>query len=489
MTFSLVASYNNMPAVSYQHQCGWSMSVTDGEQTHIIGYPLTVEFNITRNTFASANTATFNVYNLAPSTRSSELFFQDRFNTAKNKFVTFKAGYEGKLTKCFRGRIQEAYSHRQGTEVITSIQCLDIGVATDYINVTVEAGTTKKEVYENIIQNLGMLQMGAVGTLEGTYLTETYFEGKPLDVLNEISGGHTYIDSGIVYTLMPNEALDMSVPILKAETGLINTPQRRDAQIIAEGIFNPNVVVGQLMEVQSSTANEFSGTFKVCGFTHSGVISGATAGTRTTKYNFLVGAMLPNGNYTLTGTTEKQPFIKVKPDGEKQVVSSPAGADVYSVYAFIKKHGGSPPNTKVGHTNITWKQLLLPAGTKNTTTQIMAQISVPILQNCKVIAEKLYDFVTVNFPGAKVNIVSNWRSKENNASLKNAAKESTHLRGAAIDFNISGIPTQKAFRQFNRYWDKFTYIFKTKTSYNIHVQSTSGKGGALRIGQQKSKYA
>lgn len=488
MTFSLSATVNKTP--EYQNQCIWSMTVTDGENTHVIGYPLTVEFNIERNTFASANTATFNIYNLSPSTRSTKggLFFQDRFNTSINKIVTFKAGYNNKLTVCFKGRIQECYSHRQGTEIITSMQCLDLGVPTDYINVTFEAGTTKKEAYKNIIQNLGLLEQGAIGSLEGAYLTPVTFEGKPLDILNEITGGNTYIDNSVINTLMPNECLDMGVPILNAETGLINTPQRRDAQIIAEGIFNPNAIVGQLVEVQSKTASEFSGTFQLCGLNHSGVISGATAGNRITRYNFLVGAMLPNGSYTLTGTTEKQPFTKVKKE-EKTVVNSPAGADVYSVFEYIRNHGGQPPNKKVGHTNFTWKQLLLPPGTGNTAAQIKSQVTVAILQNCKVIAEKLYDFVTVNFPGAKVNIVSNWRSKENNASLNNAAKESAHLRGSAIDLNISGIPSQKAFRVFNNSWDKFTYIFRTKTSYNIHVQSTTGANGALRASGQKNKYA
>lgn len=481
-------SYSQEP--EYQNQCIWSLSVTDGENTHIVGYPLTVEFNIERNTFASANTATFSIYNLSPSTRSAKggLFFQDRFNTSDNKIATFKAGYNGKMTVCFKGRIQECYSRRQGTEIITTMQCIDLGVPTDYINVTFEAGTTKKDAYKNIVQNLGLIELGSIGSLEGSYLTPVTFEGKPLDILNEISEGHTYIDNSVINTLMPNECLDLGVPILNADTGLINTPQRRDSQIIAEGIFNPNAIVGQLVEVQSQTANEFSGTFQLCGLNHSGVISGATAGTRVTRYNFLVGAMLPNGSYTVTGTTEKQPFIKVKKE-EKTVVNSPAGADVYSVYEYIRAHGGNPPNKKVGHTNFTWKQLLLPPGTNNTAAQIKSQINVSILQNCKVIAEKLYDFTSVNFPGAKVNVVSNWRSKENNASLKNAAKESAHLRGAAIDLNISGIPSQKAFRLFNRSWDKFTYIFRTKTSYNIHVQSTTGKNGALRASGQKNTYA
>lgn len=478
-------SYNAQK--EYNNQCIWSLSITDGENTAVVGYPLTVDFNIERNTFASANTANFNIYNLAPATRSAKggLFFQDRFNTDKQKILTFKAGYDGKLVTCFKGRIQEAYSKRQGTEIITSIQCLDLGVPTDYINVTFEAGTTKKEAYTNIIQNLSGLQIGSIGTLEGTYKTPVTFEGKPLKILNEITGGNTFIDNNIIHTLMPNESLDIGVLVLNADTGLINTPARRNGEIIAEGIFNPNIYVGQLVEVQSKTSSEFSGTFKVAGFSHSGTISGAVAGTRTTRYNFFVGALLPNGSYTLTGTTEKQPFIKVKND-EKTPVNSKISGDVYSVYQYIRSHNGNVPNIKVGHTNYTWKELLLPSGTGNTTNQVYGQISVDILQNCKIIAEKLYDFVNVNFSGAKVNIVSNWRSRENNARLNNAAKESTHLRGLAIDFNISGIPIRTAWKIFNRSWDKFTYIFKTKTSFNIHVQATLGRGGALRASNQKA---
>lgn len=469
--------------LNLQNQCIWELSVTDGENTKTVGYPLTIEFSIERNTFASANVGNFNIYNLSPSTRSAKggLFFQDRFNTTNQKILTFKAGYKGNLITCFKGRIQEAYSKRQGTEVITSIQCLDLGVPTDYINATYEAGTPKKEAYLNIIQNLQGLSLGSIGSLDGVYQTPVTFEGKPLDVLNEITGGNTYIDNGVINTLMPNEALDIGVQILNADTGLIATPQRRNAEIIAEGIFNPSAYVGQLYEVQSQTASEFSGTFKLSGLVHSGTISGATAGARTTRYNFFIGALLPNGSYTITNQTERQPFIKVKKE-EKTLVNSKIGGDVYSVYQYIRSHNGQVPNTKVGHTNWTWKQLLLPAGTGNTQSQIYVQITTEILQNCKLIAEKLYDFANVNFSGRKINIVSNWRSRENNARLNNAAKESTHLRGLAIDFNISGMSTQTAYSTFNKLWDKFTYIFKTKTSYNIHVQAVPGRNGALRVG-------
>ena len=472
--------------LEFENQCTWELSVTDGKNTHTVGYPLTVDFNIVRNTFASANTGTFSIYNLSPSTRSEDLFFQDRFNTSVNKIVTFKAGYNGNLVTCFRGRMQECYSRRQGTEVITSMQCLDIGLPKDYINVTFEAGTTFKEAVKNIVQNAGLLEIGAIGTLEGKFLTPTTLEGSVLDVLNEITGGCAFIDNGVINILQPNECLDSGVPILNAETGLLGTPQRRDAQIIAEGIFNPNVDVGQLIEVQSQTENRFSGTFQLAGFTHKGTISGAVAGSRTTTYNFLVGAMLPSGSYTTTGTTKKQPFIKVKKE-EKTIVGSKVGSDVYGVYQYIRSHKGQPPSSKVGHTDYTWKQLLMPSKTKNTPEQIYAQITIPYLQNCVIIAEKLYDFMRVNLPGRRANIVSNWRSIQNNDSEKRAVKESAHLRGAAIDFNVIGMPTQKSYPIFYKSWDKFMYWYKTeKGNYMLHVQSTLGKGKALRASGQKA---
>lgn len=496
----MTSSFNlSATKTDIQHQWTWELTITDGVKTATVGYPLTINFNIVRNTFASANTGTFSIYNLSPATRglpdkenttSSGLFFQDRFNTEVNKFLTFKAGYEGNLVTCFYGRIQEAYSRRQGTEVITEIQCMDLGIPTDYVNITFEAGTTRKEAFDNVLQTVQGLSKGAVGLLEGTYKTPVTFEGRPLDVLNEITGGNTFIDNGVVNCLQSNECLDLSVTVLNAETGLINTPQRRGGEIIAEGLFNPNATVGQLVEVKSQTASEFSGTFFLTGFTHSGMISGAVAGDRKTTYNFLVGALLPSGKYTTTGTTERQPFTKVKND-ERQPVNGKAGSDVYSVFNWIKTHNGQPPTSKVGHTNFTWKQLLLPAGTRNTPEQILRQINVSYLQNCKNIAEMLYDFMQVNFAGRSVNIVSNWRSTQNNSSYANAAKESVHLRGGAIDFNVVGIPTQTAFKTFFNHWPHFTYKYRPVNNYGqpigdymIHVQNTAGAGGAKRLNGQ-----
>lgn len=485
--------------INSPHQCIWELSVTDGEKVLTVGYPLTIEFNIVRNTFATANTATFNIYNLSPATRSangsnkdevSGLLFQDRFNTSSNKFVTFKAGYNNNLVTCFFGRIQEAYSHRQGTEVITSIQCMDMGIPTDYINVTFEAGTKKRDAYKNVVNSLEGLALGAIGQLEGTYQTPVTLEGTPLEVLNEISGGNTFIDNGLVNCLQSNECLDIGVKVLKAETGLLNTPQRRGAEIIAEGIFNPNATVGQLMEVKSETASEFSGTFCVTGITHTGVISGAVGGQRITRYNFLVGALLPSGQYINTGVTDAQSFTKVRGE-DRTPVDSNVGSDVYSVYYYIKNHNGRPPHTRVGKTPYLWENLVK---NNNSYDEILREITPAYLQNCKIIAEQLYNFMQAYFSGKTITINSGWRSVENNArahgaknnARANGVKESAHLRGAAMDFTINGMSTRTAFKTFYNSWSGFTYQFNiTGNSSVIHVQSTRGAGRALRLqGQQ-----
>lgn len=472
---------------NFNNQCIWQMEVTyydknGNEQTKVIGYPLTINFNIERNTFASANTGRFSIYNLSPATRNSEAFFQDRFYTEKTKYVTFKAGYNGNLITCFRGYILQSYSRREGVDVITDMECLDMGTSQyDYINITFEAGTTKKDALKNVIQNCEGLSLGYIGTLEGEYKTPVTLTGDPLSVLNQITEGHTFIDNGVVHTLQNNEALDIGVTILNANTGLINTPQRRGAEIIATSIFNPNIQVGQLLNIKDPIQTSFDGTYLVCGFNHSGTISGAVAGQRTTTINLLIGDYLPSSSYGLTGNVEPSNFSKVKGE-EVSAVESQINSDAFGIYNYIKKNNGAIPNKNITP-NISWRDMI---GHSNTDQDRFNELNVSILSNCIVIAKKLQAYIDVNTPNQKINITSGWRSNRVNGSLGNASKESAHLRGLAIDFKYLNGQTYNIFKhRFNQTWDKFTYMFRASVSSSpvIHVQATLGKGGARRSGK------
>lgn len=57
-------------------------------------------------------------------------------------------------------------------------------------------------------------------------------------------------------------------------------------------IFEPRIVVGQVIEIQSRIAPMFNGQYKLYGLKHSGTISGAVAGDVTTEIQMLVGSQL-----------------------------------------------------------------------------------------------------------------------------------------------------------------------------------------------------
>lgn len=470
----------------FKRQCTWSLSVTyfeDDEQTQAktisVGYPLTISFNIQRNTFAQANTANFQIYNLAPSTRSSKAFFQDKFNTKSLKIVNFSAGYNGNLIKCFTGYILESYSARQNVDVVTNMQCMDMGTnASSYINMTFEAGTTRQEAFDNVIQNCEGLTKGYQGTLEGTFETPATFAGSPIDVLNQITEGHTFVDNGVAHTLQNNECLDVGVTVLQPNTGLLKTPQRREAQIIAESLFNPSVQVGQLLEITDPVFPDFNGTYKLCGFSHNGLISPTQAGERTTTYNLLIGDYLPSGSYNLTGSTDKQNFSKVK-NNKVELVNGKLEPGALGLYNYIKSHNGALPLGQITK-NISISEMLKHDNNDN---DRMQDLTLEAVSNCFTIAQKLQNFKDAYFPGLKLEITSGWRSRRLNDTLGNAAKESAHLRGAAIDFRVKGMDTRSAYIEYFKYgWDRFTYLFlPTKgRPHVIHVQATFGEGGARR---------
>lgn len=481
--------YGGISNETFEHQCRWQLTVTytdDKKQTvtTTVGYPLTINFNIQRDTFASSNRATFEIINLAPGTRQSNAFFQDKFNTNKLKIVTFSAGYKDNLIECFKGYILESYTERQGVDVITRMQCLDLGTnATNYINITIEAGTTRQEAYNIVLQNCKNLTAGKCGVLEGVYETPITISGTPLEALNQITEGHTFIDNGVVNTLNNNESLDIGVQVLSPYTGLLGTPQRRDTQIIVESLLNPSIMVGQLLDIQDPVFTDFNGTYYVCGFNHSGTISATVGGQRRTVYNLLIGAYMPESNYSLTtptqGTKAPKNFYKVTDNQKIEPVNGVLEEGAIGIYNYIQSHNGSIPNLKITK-NISADEMF---GHSNNDNDRLTELDVTKISNAITIAKKLQTFIDSYVPGAILQINSGWRSTRNNSQYKNASKESAHLRGSAIDFRISNMNTLNIYSQiFNKLWDKFTYLFRPSVGSIpvIHVQSTLGKGDAKR---------
>jgi len=102
--------------------------------------------------------------------------------------------------------------------------------------------------------------------------------GNSMDALTQITQNQAYIDSGSLYALDNSEVLAGDIKLINADNGLLGTPKKQQTLVEVEMLFEPRIKPSQLIELQSSTDTRFNGTYKITGFTHRGVISGAIGG-------------------------------------------------------------------------------------------------------------------------------------------------------------------------------------------------------------------
>ena len=464
--------------MEFNNQCIWTLTVTYNDEAKTVSYPLTCEFNIDRSSFSEAKRCTINIYNLAPSTRLSEHFRHDAIlDEGKVKIVEFSAGYNNDIVTCFRGIIIEAYSDRRGTDVITTIQAMDEGVSSvnkQLMSITFKKGTTFVEAFDNISNTLKYVQPTIRGVLEGVFKTDTTFYGTPLQILNQITNNHTFIDNSEIITLNDNECLAIEPLLLSAQTGLLEVPKARNFWITARMIFNPHLKVGQRVELKTTFLNTYNGIYKVYGINHQGIISGAVGGQRITTVNLMIKDSLPNSNENTTQQTERQGLKVV--EGIK--VYTPENPFVDNIYKYIRDNNGNIPRQNINPL-VSWDDML---GHDNKPYERYSQLNPQILANCKVIADQLYNFITTSsLNGQKFTIVSGWRSLENNTAA-GGKRESRHRYGSAIDLKFNSISTYKAFwNVFYPQWDGFTYQYIINGQYYIHIQTGLGVNGTRRL--------
>lgn len=269
--------------------------------------PITIEFDIVRNTSSSLNSATFRVYNLSETNRS--IMFQNRTSvndvSGKRRRVVLQAGYntirneDSDLATIFTGDLLEAYSYRQGSDVITYINCQDGSFAAynTITNKTLEKGITFREIFTELIsafKDNGVVQ-GAIGEIAGAPKTSVALNGNTFYLLTKDYKDEIFIDLKKLNKLNQNEyikSIGGRVPLITSKTGLLGTPQRQGSNVVIEMLFEPQINVGQLVEVSAQFNKKFDGQFKVMGVKHSGIISDAVNGDCRTTLQLFIGNKL-----------------------------------------------------------------------------------------------------------------------------------------------------------------------------------------------------
>lgn len=250
--------------------------------------PFSLQFDIIRNVLSSANTCTFQIFNLSPNHRK---LLQKNSNDFGNiRALYFQAGYGDDLSLCFSGNISQGYSVRQGTDYITSLEAFDGGFAfiNSRTNLQIPAGTPRTNMVKSLVQQLPGVTLGAVGAqIQGTLPRSNSFKGSTTGILDELAGGSFFIDNGKAYILSDNECLaPAGVQTITAATGLLNTPIREQTKMSVEMVFEPKLRIAQLISLESRETY-LNGRYKVVSLHHHGMISESVAGDAITEAGLL----------------------------------------------------------------------------------------------------------------------------------------------------------------------------------------------------------
>jgi hypothetical protein len=264
--------------------------------------PLTVEFDITRNTLASANVCQIRLYNLSKQLRN--LIRHNRNDYGNYKSVLLQAGYGSLigLPIIFSGNITAAWSMREGVNFITQIECYDGGyaISNGATNITFPAGTAQQTVIETLAASLPNVTTGMIGTFPGTLSRAATYSGNTADILRGLTGGAFFIDKQVVNALGTTAVIPSVGPqlVINSQSGLLGTPMLENGIVHFDILFEPTLQVGTQITLASSTEIGFNGDYKVTAVKHRGMISSAVCGTVVTTGEFY---LLPPGTPSEAG--------------------------------------------------------------------------------------------------------------------------------------------------------------------------------------------
>jgi hypothetical protein len=259
--------------------------------TLVVEPPFTIQFDVFRNLIVSPNVSTIRVFNLSQNNRNQVRY--DVSNYGELRPVVLKAGYVGQtLATIFSGNIAQAWSVREGTDFVTTIQAHDGGFS--FVNGKTDNTFPKNTEFSTVIktlagQNLPGVTLGAVGDYPGQLTRGNAYSGTTSDILTQITSNGFFIDNTKAHCLNPNECVEGGLPVINSKSGLLGTPVRENLIIHFEMLFEPRLIIAQQVKLESIGDVNFNGFYKIYSLHHKGMISESVCGEAITEVVFNYG--------------------------------------------------------------------------------------------------------------------------------------------------------------------------------------------------------
>lgn len=259
--------------------------------------PITIEFDINRANLSSSNQAKIRIFNLSENNRNQILYNQYWGDFGRTIMLSAGYGDGPGFPLIFSGRIQRAWSIREGTNFVTQIEALDIGTRDTNLKTPLppfQAGTSYQQIINILLDQLAAnfkIKKGVVGDFPGVAKDGYSVKGSLIDELYSLTNGGFFIDNGVANCL--NTLSEVLAPgqgnsnVINAESGLIGTPELQFTLLTLNLIFEPGLRVGQWVEIKSSTGKVFNSRRKITSIHHKGTISHSVAGEAITNLGML----------------------------------------------------------------------------------------------------------------------------------------------------------------------------------------------------------
>ena len=260
-----------------------------------IDYPLTLEFEVTRNTFASANTGRFTLYNLGEDTRRQ--VYHDRYDMLTYRQIVLQAGYESQqntpLATIFQGNVRSAYSYKHKENWTTVLDCWDGGYAivNGQISESIAPTPSVSRILQTLVQAMPKVAAGTINVPAVQNSRGTVLFGNIWNIIRKLAGNNTaFIDNEKVNVVTQGTYIVDSggIPLITSSTGLLGTPRKLGALFEVDMIFEPRIQVNQVVKLESEETY-YNGQYAVMGVTHKGTISGVVCGDAITTLSLWSG--------------------------------------------------------------------------------------------------------------------------------------------------------------------------------------------------------
>lgn len=268
----------------------YRLTIGIGSQAVTILPPFRIRFSVDKSDKADLNKATIKIDGLNEDKRrrlvrdpdekpEKDKDGKDKPTSNQNKGyfpVLLEIGYEGRLETIFRGSIDEAGSVRENDgQFVTNISAMDGGE--DFLRGFVATSVTSKAAaVDAVLGTMPNTKKGKIGA-QADISRPKVLVGNSMQTIQDMldPDQRWFIDDERLNILGGNEVVSGYIPVVSAETGLINTPEADKKEVTINTFLNPSIKVGGLYQLISVTAPHRNGIYKCTLITYSGDFDGS----------------------------------------------------------------------------------------------------------------------------------------------------------------------------------------------------------------------